>query len=344
MIKEWPKFKTYREVQIFLRFVNFYKRFIYCYSKIAVPLTSLLKGNENEKKKSSLKWSNEAEQTFRQLRDIFMLIFFFTHYDFLKRNRVKTDVSNFAVASILSQQNENDNWRSMTFWSRKMILAEQNYKIYDQELLIIIAAFKQWRHYLKNSFYSIEILSDHNNLKKLMTKKELNSRQARWAQILAAYDFEIFHRSSNKNSADGPSRRFDYEKISSLKITLLSTLQNKLTLSSDEKSLTQSERKDSVELIFVLQLAEMSIKFDAELAKLMRNRRDILTKLIFMFKLTGIQIVISRKIINDVFDDSYEKSKRFMKFLIKKLQARDQWMKKIHVKKSASSRRLRKRF
>ena len=38
-----------------------------------------------------------------------------------------------------------------------------------------------------------------------------------------------------------------------------------------------------------------------------------------MFKLTDIQIVISKKIINDVLDGSYEKSKRFMKFLIKKL-------------------------
>ena len=152
-----------------------------------------------------------------------------------------------------------------------------------------------------------------------MMKKELNSRQARWAQILAVYDFEIFHCSNNKNSADDSSRRFDYEKISSLKITLLSTLQNKLTLSSNEKSLVQNERKNSIELIFVLQLAEMSIKFDAKFAKLTRNRRDILTELVLMFKLIDIQIVISRKVINDVFDDFYEESKRFMKFLIEEL-------------------------
>ena len=205
-----------------------------------------------------------------------------------------------------------------------MIFAEQNYETYDQKLLIIVAAFKQWRHYLKSSLYSIKILSDHNNLKGLMTKKELNSRQARWAQVFATYDFEIFHRSSNKNSANGSSRRLDYEKISSLKITLLSTLQNKLTLSSSEESLAQSKRKDLIELIFVLQLAEMSIRFDAELAKLTRNRWNILAELVLMFKLIDIQIVISRKVINDVSDGSYEKSKKFMKFLIKELQARDQ--------------------
>ena len=198
MIKEWSKFKTYREVQIFLKFVNFYKRFIYCYSKIVASLINLLKGNENEKKKNFFKWLNEVEQTFRQFKNIFMSTSLFIHYDFLKRNRVKTDVFNFVITDILSQQNKNDNWRSMTFWSRKMISAEQNYKIYDQELLTIVVAFKQWRHYLKNSFYSIKILSDHNNLKKLMTKKKLNSRQICWAQIFAVYDFEIFHRSNEK--------------------------------------------------------------------------------------------------------------------------------------------------
>ena len=67
---------------------------------------------------------------------------------------------------------------------------------------------------------------------------------------------------------------------------LLLVLQNKLTLSLKEKSLTQSERKNLIELTFVLQLTEILIQFDTELAKSMRNKRNILTKLIFMFKLS----------------------------------------------------------
>ena len=42
-------------MQIFLKFVNFYKRFIYYYFKIVASLTSLLKDNENEKKKNFFK-------------------------------------------------------------------------------------------------------------------------------------------------------------------------------------------------------------------------------------------------------------------------------------------------
>ena len=324
MIKEWPKPKTYREVQVFLGFVNFYRRFIYRYSKIVAPLTSLLKGSENGKKKGPFEWPESAEQAFRQLCDIFMSASLLTHYDPSKKIRVKTDASNFAVADILSQQDEDGNWRPMTFWSRKMIPAEQNYETYDQELLAIVAAFKQWRHYLEDSLYPIEVLSDHNNLKGLMTKKKLNSRQARWAQVLAAYDFEIFHRPGAKNPADGPSRRPDYEGASPLNTKLLPTLQNKLALSSGEESLAQSGRKNPVELAPVLQLAGVSTSTDAELVELARNRREVLAGLAPMFKLADIQVVIPRKVINDIPDGPYKKPLRSMKSLIKELQARDQ--------------------
>ena len=63
-----------------------------------------------------------------------------------------------------------------------------------------------------------------------------------------------------------------------------------------------------------------------------------------MFKLIDIQIVIFRKVINDISDDFYEKSLKLMKFLIKKFQIRNQWIKIFYVRKSAPSRRLRKRF
>ena len=68
----------------------------------------------------------------------------------------------------------------------------------------------------------------------------------------------------------------------------------------------------------------MLISIDAKLIKLTRNRRKILAELISMFKLINIQIVILRKVINDISDDFYEKSLKSMKFLIKKLQTKNQ--------------------
>ena len=55
-------------------------------------------------------------------------------------------------------------------------------------------------------------------------------------------------------------RRPNYEEISSLNTRLLSTLQNKLTLSFGENSLTQSKRKTLVNLTLVSQ-NELALSF-----------------------------------------------------------------------------------
>ena len=67
----------------------------------------------------------------------------------------------------------------------------------------------------------------------------------------------------------------------------------------------------------------MLISIDAKLAELTQNKRKILTELTSIFKLINIQIIIFRKVINDISDDLYEKSLKLMKFLIKKLQTKD---------------------
>ena len=43
VIKEWPEPKSIQDIQVFLGFANFYRQFIQSFSKIAAPLTSMLK-------------------------------------------------------------------------------------------------------------------------------------------------------------------------------------------------------------------------------------------------------------------------------------------------------------
>ena len=42
-VKQWPEPKSVRDIQVFLGFANFYRRFIQGFSRIAAPLTSMLK-------------------------------------------------------------------------------------------------------------------------------------------------------------------------------------------------------------------------------------------------------------------------------------------------------------
>jgi len=57
-----------------------------------------------------------------------------------------------------------------------MILAEYNYKTYNQELLTIVIAFKHWRYYVEGAAFSVEVLTDHNNLRGFINIKSLNGR------------------------------------------------------------------------------------------------------------------------------------------------------------------------
>jgi len=45
--------------------------------------------------------------------------------------------------------------------------------VHDKELLAIVQALKEWRHYLKGSRQHFRVLTDHKNLIRFTTTKEL---------------------------------------------------------------------------------------------------------------------------------------------------------------------------
>jgi len=84
-------------------------------------------------------------------------------------------------------------WHPVVFYSKFLSSVEWNYKIHDKEMLAIIHALEEWKHFLKGATHLVEILTDHKNLKYFMTAKKLNHRQARWSLHLARFDFLLHH-------------------------------------------------------------------------------------------------------------------------------------------------------
>ena len=229
-IKNWPKLTSYKDIQVFLGFANFYRRFIRRYSQITLPLTDQLKGMQAGVKKGDFLQSDATAKAFDELREAFQKAPILVHFDPQLHLRLETDASNFGVAGIISQLQADGQWKPVAYYSRKMIAAERNYETHDQELLAIVMCFKHWRHYLEGSKHPIEVLTDHNNLKGFMNVQVLSGRQARWAMKLAAYDFVIRHRAGKTNPADAPSRRPDYQGVNTEVQRLLPTLQAKLSM------------------------------------------------------------------------------------------------------------------
>ena len=55
------------------------------------------------------------------------------------------------------------------------------YETHNAKLLVIVEAFKNWRHYLESCQYEVLVLTNHNNLCRFMDTKSLSPRQVRWA-------------------------------------------------------------------------------------------------------------------------------------------------------------------
>ncbi len=229
IIKTWFRLKMYWKIQVFLRFINFYRRFIHHYSQIAESLTELLRDSVKDIKMSSFIWLSEAKQAFNQLRDVFMKTSILRHFDSERHIHIEINAFDYAIASILSQSNDEDQWHLIAFWFEMMINVKRNYETHDQKLLVIVAMFKHWRHYVKNNYHTVEFLTDHNNLKSFMNVQKLNKRQVRWVMRLLICNFEIAHRSEKINSINASSRWSDYKNKNISANHLLFTLQRKLT-------------------------------------------------------------------------------------------------------------------
>jgi len=204
-VLSWETPGSLTEVQAFLGFANFYRRFIQDYSQIAKPLTELTNKTEQ------WAWNGEAEAAFKQLKRWFTTAPILAHFDPKKPVIIETDACNFAIGVVLLQQDDKGRLHLVAFHSTKFQPAEINYEINNKELLAVVDAFKHWRRYCKGATHQIQVLSDHQNLEYFTTTKVLNRRQARWVRELAGIDFRIYYCPGSQNGKlDALSRRSEY--------------------------------------------------------------------------------------------------------------------------------------
>ena len=62
----------------------------------------------------------------------------------------------------------------MVYYSRKIILAELNYNIYNKKLLDIVTVLKKWKPFLYNITELFKVVINYKNLIEFLTTKELN--------------------------------------------------------------------------------------------------------------------------------------------------------------------------
>jgi hypothetical protein len=76
---------------------------------------------------------------------------------------VETDASNLGVMGSLSQYDDEGILHLVANFSGKHSPMENNYEIYNKELLTIIRTFKEWYTLLNGTLHTLDIISDYLN-------------------------------------------------------------------------------------------------------------------------------------------------------------------------------------
>ncbi len=185
IIVNWLILINVKDVQSFLDFANFYKRFIYDYSRIVISLTHLIR------KDVLFVWFQKCQIAFNILKKVFTFKIILYHYNSDHKIVIEIDALNYVFKDILSQYDENEILHSIAYFLKKHNSVECNYEIYDKELMIIVCAFKKWWSELEDFIYSVKIIMNHKNLKYFMSTKQLNHHQACWSEFLFKFNYCI---------------------------------------------------------------------------------------------------------------------------------------------------------
>ncbi len=246
VIRSWKVLRSLTHVQIFIDFCNFYQRFIKNFLKIAQSMIKLIQKNH------SFEWTEICQIIFERLKQQMTTAFVLKHFNLIKETVLKMNFSNYVNDEVLSQYDDEDILHSVIFYSKNIISAECNYKIYDKELLTIIWCLKHWCFELKCTDISIKIFIDHLNLKYFMIIKKLIRWQTKWVEKLFKYNFKIIYQSEKQNlKADVLIRMSDVKSVESnddWKLyqhqMLLSASTFKLQSIEDNQDLTQIQNRN----------------------------------------------------------------------------------------------------
>ncbi|KAL0150990.1 hypothetical protein M9458_053717 [Cirrhinus mrigala] len=202
-VRDWPQPLTVKELQRFLGFANFYRRFIHSFSHLTAPLTTLLRGQPK-----TLTWIPGASEAFAALKRAFSEASTLVLPDPSKPFTVEVSASTVGAGAVLSQYSgEPPSLHPCAFFSKKLSPTKKNYDVGNRELLAVKLALEEWRHWLEGAAHPFQIITDHRNLEYIREAKRLNPRQIRWALLFSRFNFIITYRPRSKNiKADALSR------------------------------------------------------------------------------------------------------------------------------------------
>uniref|UniRef100_A0A8C6VUD0 Gypsy retrotransposon integrase-like protein 1 n=1 Tax=Nothobranchius furzeri TaxID=105023 RepID=A0A8C6VUD0_NOTFU len=205
-VAQWPILTSLKQLQSFLGFSNFYRRFIRGFSSIAAPLTALTRLSDQTR---PFRLTPEATQAFHTLVHRVTTAPILVYPDPTRPFVVEVDASEVGAGAVLSQRGPDSKIHPCAYFSCKFSPTQSNYGVGDRELLAIKWALEEWRQWLLGTSDPFTIWTEHQNLIHIQNARQLNPRQARWALFFESLHFDLAYHPGSKNlKADTLSRRY----------------------------------------------------------------------------------------------------------------------------------------
>src|SRR5580692_79354 len=92
--------------------------------------------------------NKKQKELFKEIKNKFIKKLILKIYRLELLIRVKIDLLDFILKAYIVQKYKDKIWYPIVYYSKKLILLELNYDIYDKKLLVIVTALKEWRVFL----------------------------------------------------------------------------------------------------------------------------------------------------------------------------------------------------
>lgn len=197
-IQHFPEPRTKKDLQSFIGFCNFYRKFAQNHSSLLHPLSHLIR------KDTPWVFTEQNRIDFVKIKSVFSNQIALTHPDFNRPFCIQTDASYIGLGAELFQIDNEGQRNTLSFASRSLCGAERNYTVTELELLGILFACQKFKIYILG--YPINLYTDHKALTFLFSCKLKNGRLTRWTLALQEYNLNIIHCSGKDNPIDTLSR------------------------------------------------------------------------------------------------------------------------------------------
>lgn len=197
-IVNFPKPETVEQLRRFLGMLNFYRSHIPKAVDCQSELNNYLH-NTKKRDKTIIVWTDKANEAFFKCKESLKSAATLS-YPLPDTNlSLMTDASNTSLGAVLQQQFNNE-WRPLGYFSKKLTQAETKYSTYDRELLAIFMAIRHFKNLLEGR--KLTIFTDHKPLTYAFTKVNSDKespRRIRQLSYISEFSTDIRYISGNQN-------------------------------------------------------------------------------------------------------------------------------------------------